>query len=70
MSPLGNMKVLSVSETIYELLVILLTVDVEKHNMEKSEKEMTSSKGTLGGFDNEESLLVSFLYILGHDRLF
>ena len=45
-------------------------MDVEKHNMEKSEKEMTSSKGTLGGFENEESLLVSFLYILGHDRPF
>lgn len=33
-------------------------MDVEKHNMEKSEKEMTSSSGTLGGFENEESLLM------------
>ena len=56
---------------IFELLVVLLTVDVEKHNMEKSEKEITSSNGTLGGFENEESLLVSsLLYILGRDRPF
>ena len=45
-------------------------MDVEKHNVEKSEKEMTSSNDSLGGFENEESLLVSFLYILGHDRPF
>lgn len=36
--------------------------------MEKSEKEITSSDGTLGGTENEKSLQVSSLYILGNNK--